>query len=151
MSCEPLGGHGKLPRVPRGLGAPPTPPCSQALRLNAALENKVDSGLSQTRRGEDSRCPSPGRRPPPLTSVQSLPLFPELGFPRGPIQARVMIKAAIDEHFLCARHWAESSRPISSLNSHHRPTGLVHMVPKMRLTEVRGPVSRSRWQGRGRD
>lgn len=112
MSCKPLGGHGKMPRVPQSSGSTPRSwPLFPGLAAECCLENRADSGLSQTQRGEDSCCLSPGRCPPPLTSVQSLPLFPELGFPRGPIQAGVVIKAAIDEHFLCARHWAESSGP----------------------------------------
>lgn len=137
MSYKPLGGnlptnrgHGKIPRVLLSEG--PLPHCSQAVTMNAALENKVDTGLSQTQGAEDSCCLSPGRLPPPFTSVQLLPLFPELCFPQGPIQVRGMIKATIDEHFLCARHWTECSRPIFSPNSHHCPTDMVGTVPPQR-------------------
>ena len=69
MGYGPLGGnlrvsreHGKTPSVPHPGRNPPHR--SQAARMNATLENRVDAGLSQAQGGKDSYCPSPGRLPP---------------------------------------------------------------------------------------
>lgn len=155
MGYGPLGGnlqasreHGKTPSVPDPGRNPPHR--SQAARMNATLENRVDAGLSQAQGGKDSHCPSPGRLPPPFTSAQSLPLFPELRFPQGPIQARVMIKARIDEHFLCARPGLGPPDPCShQILTTARGHGGCSLLAKLRFTEVRGPISRSRCQGPG--
>lgn len=91
--------------------------------MNAIAENKMEIEFSQAQEGQGLSLLVPGEAPSPSHLCTIASSVPQLCFPQGLIQARLVIKATIDGHFLCARHWAGPARPpVFSLNSRHFQT-----------------------------